>query len=86
MAIERNNSPLCTICRTQKQQTNHWWLIFLGGIEIHFTAWDDTLALIADGCTCGEACSHKALSRWFENETLTAPAAVAEPGMNGEQA
>jgi hypothetical protein len=82
VAIDFNNRPLCTICGTQKQQTNHWWLIVLGcmGGEIHIVAWDDNFARIADGCACGEACAHKALSRWFTTQTLDAPAVSSEPG------
>lgn len=117
MAIEFTNRPTCTICATQKQQTNHWWLIVISRMgklpvkkvvrvneeltdrmieegwsypggqgeeafievpsEIHICAWSDALAPVADGCACGEACAHKALSRWFETGTLDAPHAAA---------
>ncbi len=75
MALERDNAPFCTICRRRKQQTNHWWLIVLECMNagIHFVHWDEEVARVADGCACGEACSHIALSRWMETGTLDAP-------------
>jgi hypothetical protein len=86
MAVEFNDRPICTICRTQKQQVNHWWLFVIGcmGGEIHIVAWDDSIARHADGCACGQACAHAGLSRWFETGTLDAPRAAAATATQGE--
>jgi hypothetical protein len=76
MAIKFNNSPSCTICGAVKQEVNHWWMLIISCDcnELHIVGWgDEHLAKIADGCACGEACAHKALSRWFESRTLDAP-------------
>jgi hypothetical protein len=80
VAVQLNNRPKCTICDRVKQENNHWWLLVIGclGDEIHIVAWSEALASVADGCACGEACAHKALSRWFESKTLDAPSVRSE--------
>jgi hypothetical protein len=85
MAIEFNNRPTCTACKTEKKETNHWYLLFADdheedGPSFSVTTWSNVLAVAADACACGETCAHTLLSRWLETRTFTAPALRSEPG------
>jgi hypothetical protein len=80
MPIEFSNRPKCTICGEERREANHWFVLVIGCMSrgLYFETWNDQLAIQADGAVCGEACAHKALSRWLETGTLEAPTLRSE--------
>ena len=87
MPIEFSNRPVCSGCKTEKRETNHWYLLFLDEYEgdapgmtrtVTVSEWDEEPAKLADACACGETCVHTLLSRWLETRSFASPLTRSE--------
>lgn len=74
----------CTGCETQKQEANHWFVIWIAEYEltdhesVHapmFAPWRHDIASAPwnAAVACGEACLHKLVSRYISTGLFTAP-------------
>ena len=60
----------CDVCGQQKQETNHWFMLFEHLDKLVITTWvtsDPTAHKKAANVkhVCGEGCAQKALSKWM---------------------
>jgi hypothetical protein len=72
------SQAICDGCGAAKRETNHWFLLFIRSAEkiqyVAISEWSQPDAEEANAFACGEACSHKLVSRWFETRTFDPPA------------
>jgi hypothetical protein len=66
----------CDACGITKQQSNHWYLVWLGApdgqIEFSVRPWEKFTAETDDDAlaACGQSCAHKLMDKFF-TETVT---------------
>jgi hypothetical protein len=65
-------SYACDECGTQKRQTNHWWLLWVGVCRsgppdaFYLIPWDEKKAATDDHeHLCGQECVGRALAKWL---------------------
>jgi len=80
----------CDICGSQKQQTNHWFVLYEESGELRISGWNSLHLLSPEAKhLCGEACVHKLISHFLmrlvdagtqraAEKSATEPAAEAE--------
>lgn len=80
----KNASPYkCNVCGKVKEESNHWWLLYIGTRTV-FTLdrWDDLKAERTDvENICSESCASKALSKWMATQ-----ASKSKEGYPGQDA
>lgn len=67
----------CDICGRDKQQTNHWFVVYEHGAELRISGWSSHARNSAKSKhLCGQTCLHKLVDD-FMARTLAAPANIA---------
>lgn len=63
---------LCSICNTERKETNRWFVAVESLYDLKVMRWKDANAEILNATTtqhlCGQACMHKLLDRFLAKE------------------
>lgn len=62
----------CDVCGVVKQETNHWFLVFISsgmrGFDVRVLLGDINTYDNPHEDVCGSECLHKLLDKWIRNE------------------